>query len=110
MRRMTFREFLESVETLREAARQTPVQTSKYVVRKYCKIPLGESKDQREYIPLKPKQHICVEWLYNDLDNPTPLSVTFENHDCEGEEYDTFWSGEKLSKWLTRNAREVFDV
>lgn len=103
MEKLTFAQYLESKEQLLEAVKETPVQQVSYVVRKYCKIPLGESKDSKEYVSLKPKQTVVVKWLYEDIENPTPMSVAHDEV-----EYDTFWSGEKLDKWLSRNAREIF--
>lgn len=111
MENLTFKRYVESRTQLLEALKTTPRQSTEYVVRKYCKIPLGESKDQREYISLKPKQKIIVNWLYEDIEDPTPLSVWFDGKDTNelrGREFATFWSGEKLDKWLSTNARELF--
>lgn len=108
MEKLTFKQYVESKNQLREAVKNTPVQKVEYAVRKYCKIPMGESKDVREYIPLKPKQVMEVTWLYEDIEDPTPISVRFKIDEHEGQEFKTFWSGEKLDKWLTRNAREIF--
>lgn len=105
MEKLTFAQYLESKKQLLQAVKETPVQHVSYVVRKYCKIPLGESKDTREYISLKPKQTVKVKWLYEDIENPTPMSVELEHL---SEEFDTFWTGEKLDKWLSTNAREIF--
>jgi hypothetical protein len=109
MEKLTFAQYLETKDQLRKAIKETPVQEVEYAVRKYCKIPLGESKEDREYISLKPKQTVVVKWLYEDVEDPTPVGVWFtELH--EGVEFSTFWSGEKLNKWLSTNAREKFNV
>ena len=113
MENLTFKEYLDSKARLVEALKETPVQQVRYGVRKYCKIPLGESKQLREYVSLKPKQVMVVEWHYVDIDNPTPVTIKFQ--DPEGEDlhnclFETFWTGEKLKKWLARNAREIFNV
>lgn len=108
-KKLTFKEYLDSKEKLREAAKNTPQQTSEYKVRKYCKLVVGESKVDKEYINLKPKQTIIVEWLYNNIDNPTVVSIKFDgvrNIDPSNE-YETFWEGERLLRWLHRNTKEL---
>ncbi len=105
---LTFKEYLESKEKLREAIAITPKQTVQYSVGKYCKLIVGESRDLKEQINLKPNQTIIVEWLYNDIDNPTPLSITFEGV-CpitDANEYNSYWQPQKLQKWLLKNAFE----
>ncbi len=104
----TFKQYLESKEKLREAVKSTPQRVAEYSIRKYCKFPVGEIKEDRQYISLKPKQKIIVEWLYNDVYNPTALNVRFEGSDSvdASEEFSIFWDGIKLQKWLVRNARE----
>lgn len=107
-RKLTFKQYLESKEKLREAVRNTPQRVAEYHVRKYCKLVVGESKEDKEYISLKPKHKILVEWLYADIDNPTIIGIKFDgvkNVDSD-EEYDTFWSSERFQKWLLRNTRE----
>lgn len=106
---LTFKKYLESKARLLEAVAKTPKRTGEYHVRKYCKIPLGESKEDKVYIPLKPKYKILVDWLYTNVDNPTPLALRVECEDPEiaDQEFQTFWSGVKLQKWLARNARET---
>ena len=107
-KQLTFKEWLNTKDQLLEAVKRTPKRTAEYVVRKYCKLPVGESKEVREYIPLKPKQVITVDWLYEDIDNPTPMGLRFQNvkNVEDTDQYATFWEGQKLLKWLLRNARE----
>ena len=42
MEKLTFKQYLESKSKLREAIKQTPVHKAEYVMRKYCKLPVGE--------------------------------------------------------------------
>jgi len=108
MEKLTFKEYLESKEKLREALRNTPQRNAQYIVRKYCKLVIGETKEEKEYINLKPNQTILIEWLYNDADNPTVLGIKFDgvrNVDSD-DDYRTYWDGMKLQKWLLRNTRE----
>lgn len=114
MEKLTFAQYLETKQQLREAIEDTPVQEVRYAVRKYCKIPLGESKETKEYISLKPKQEVVIKWLYEDINDPTPVEIRFEgetlNEDVAAQKYNTFWTGERLGKWLSTNAREQFSV
>ena len=109
MDKLTFKDYLATKEKLREAIKQTPVRQATYRLRKYCKFPVGETKELKEYIALKPKQDVIVEWHYADIDNPTAISMKFkdvDNVDCE-KEYKAFWSDARLQKWLLRNTREL---
>ena len=105
---LTFKEYLESKERLREAIAITPQQIVHYTVNKYCKLIVGESKDDKEQINLKPNQAIIVEWLYNDIDNPTPLKITFEGvcPNIDSLNYKTYWQPQKFQKWLRKNSHE----
>lgn len=107
-RKLSFKEYLDSKEKLREAVRNIPHRTAKYSVRKYCKLPIGESKEDEIFVNLKPKQTVLVEWVYDDPTNPSIANIKFENvkdFECD-EEHQTFWEGVKLQKWLLRNTRE----
>lgn len=109
MDKLTFRQYLDSKDKLREALNQTPVRRAEYIMRKYCRLPVGESKEEKEYIALKPKHRVFAEWLYDDPDNPKLASVTFEgvdNVDTEKKHY-SYWPDERFKSWLERNTREV---
>ncbi|KKL70029.1 hypothetical protein LCGC14_2109020 [marine sediment metagenome] len=109
MEKLTFKQYLSSKEKLREAIKQTPVHKAEHMMRKYCKLPVGESKDKKEYISLKPKQKLIVEWHYEDLYNPSLVSFTFEGIDDVDSEkkHFSFWSDERFKNWLFRNTREL---
>ena len=104
-KQLTFKQYLSSKEKLREAIKNTPKQTIQYTVNKYYKLVVGESKDKKDYVSFKPKHKINVEWLYENIDDPTPLKINISKDDSN-DEYVTFWSGQKLSKWLLRNTSE----
>jgi hypothetical protein len=106
--KLTFKEYLASKEKLREAVTKVPQRSSTYNVRKYCKLVVGESKDSKEQIALKPGHKICVDWLYEDIDNPSIVSLTFEGvSEIDGDQqFETYWQGSKLMKWLIRNTTE----
>lgn len=106
----SFKEYIESKTTLLEAAKKDPKATSTYNVRKYCKMVVGESKEAKDYVALKPKQKIHVTWLYEDMENPIPVSIQFENVDNIqlDDEFSTFWEGSRFMKWLDKNSHEEF--
>ena len=106
--KITFKEYLDSKEKLLKAVTESPIRVATYTVKKYCKIPLGESKEEKEYVALKPKHCIVVEWKYSNPERPEPLSVRFKNikNILEDDEFSTYWSSEKLQQWLKRNAKE----
>ena len=63
-KQLSFKEYLESKEKLREAVDNVPQRTAEYTLRKYCKLVVGENKESKIYVPLKPKQKVLVEaWL-----------------------------------------------
>ena len=109
MDKLTFKQYLSSKEKLREAIKNTPVRKAEYIMRKYCKLPVGESKEDKQYIALKPKHKLVVEWNHRELDNPDLVSICFENVDevPNEEEFKSFWSDERFKKWLLRNTREL---
>ena len=98
---ITFKEYLESKDRLREAVEQTPIQLVEYEVRKYCRLPIGTSKEEKELLSLKPKQTLVVEWHYDDIKNPQPTNVALNE-----EKFHPYWNGKKLEKWLIRNTKE----
>lgn len=108
MTKLTFKEYLESKEQLREAIRNTPVVVKEYYVRKYCSIALGESDDDKRTIGLKPKHELLIEWRYDDINNPSPQWIKFKNvKDLEEtEQFAPFWHSQKLQKWLMRHTKE----
>lgn len=104
MEKLTFKQYLDSKQKLREAIELTPISIAKYTVRKYCSIAIGESNEDSTSVSLKPKQTIIVEWRYDDIDNPSINYIKLEGVDKvdSDEQHSTFWRGEKLAKWLNR--------
>jgi hypothetical protein len=102
MDKQTFKQYLESKEQLLKAIENTPVSIIEYEVRKYCTLPINETTTS---VSLKPKNIIMIEWQYNDIQNPTPLSVKFKGvRDIdENEQYDIVIPRIKLQKFLSRH-------
>lgn len=102
---LTFREYLDSKKQLRKAIEQTPVAVKEYEIRKYCSIALGETKEDAMNVALKPKQTIIVEWRYDNINDPTIISIKFKGVQALDEQYQTFWTSSKMKKWLGRHTK-----
>lgn len=108
MEKVTFKQYLESKSQLLKAIENTPTAIVEYEVCKYCSLTIGESDDDKSLVGLKPKNKILIEWRYDNIDEPTPVSIKFigsKDVDLD-EQFNTFWSGNKLQKWLSRHAKE----
>lgn len=105
---LTFKEYLDSKKRLVEAIQTCPIQYSHYEVTKYCKLVIMHEM-VKQTILLKPKQTVMVEWKYEDITNPTPLSITITDNrltETASTKYNTSWKGVKLSGWLRKNTLE----
>jgi len=103
-RKLSFKDYIDSKKKLLEAIKETPIASLTYSVKKYCKIRVGESRDKRYEVALKPTHTLIVEWQYDDIDNPEPVSIIFD--DVSTDEHDVYWNGKKLQEWLSKNAIE----
>jgi len=108
MKKLTFKQYMDSKQVLRSAITESPVHTISYSVKKYCRIPVGELKEDKQYIMLKPKQKVLVEWKYTDTLIPDVVSIQFEDVDdiSLNESFDPFWTSQRLQKWLGINTKE----
>lgn len=106
MEKLTFKQYLEGKDQLKQAIHNTPVTIVEYEIRKYCTLSIGESNDEVRLVPLKPKHSIVVEWLHDNPSNPTPMNIRFIGIEELDEEHPVFWTGIKLKKWLDRHAKE----
>ena len=105
--KLSFAQYLKSKETLLNAIDAVPQRTVEYNVKTYCKLSVGETREERTHVPLKPNHKILVDWLYDDIDNPTPLNLRFEGTSHDNHDHVANWSGERLLKWLIKNAQET---
>jgi len=103
--KLTFKQYLESKERLRIAIEETPKQSITYRVSKYCKLMVGETKEEKEFIKLKPNQTIIIEWFYDEIDNPTILNVQFNgvSEAIDNTPYGMYWRSTKIRNWLATN-------
>lgn len=106
LKKLTFKEYLDSKSQLKEAAKKQPMHQATYVVRKYCKLPVLIN-EQKQSVSLKPKHEISVKWLYEDINKPIIVSVSFNN---DGAEHKTAWSDERIYVWLSKNTKVKNDV
>lgn len=110
MEKLTFKQYLDSKDQLLKAIENTPVSIVEYEVKKYCSLTIGEDEESKVIVGLKPKQKVIVEWHYTSVDNPTPEYVRLVGlkETDEAEKHDVFWSGVKLTKWLSRHTRRKY--
>jgi len=107
MEKLTFKQHLESKTQLLKAINNCPERVAVYKVKKYCNLVVGESKDDKIKISLKPKQKIHIKWKYVN-ETPDPVMIKVENvKDVNPDDmFSTFWQSDRLIKWLNRNANE----
>lgn len=102
MHKLTFTEYLNSKDRLRELIKENTSARIAYNIKKYCKLRVGESKKLREEIALKPNQVIIVEWHYITEAIQVPLNI-----DDGVTTYSIYWSQDKLQNWLSKNSFET---
>lgn len=105
---LTFKQYLDSKDQLKNRLEQTPYSIREYEIKKYCSISLGENEQDKIIVGLKPKQKIIVEWLYTDINNPDIVGIKIQGRNTlnEDQQYKMYWSSEKMRKWLARYTRE----
>ena len=101
--KLTLTEYLDSKEKLRQAIRDDGTVKVQYSVVTYCKLPVGESRDEKELVRFKPTSTVLVEWQMNGSDERIPISV-----DNGLDRFPMYWSGPKFQKWLIKNTAEKF--
>lgn len=108
--KITFKQYLDSKERLTAAIEESPIHTATYHVHKYTNLPVGESKESKIKIPLKPTQKLHIKWKYDDINNPQVINIMFEGIDevDPTKEHIAFWASDRLSKWLIKNTTEQF--
>jgi hypothetical protein len=108
MHNLTFKQYLDSKAHLIKSLGNTPIVVQEYTVRNYCSITLGEYDDDKVTVTLKPKNKVIVEWQYDSIECPSPVSIRLESRDVsESETFATSWSSVKLKKWLHNHTKEL---
>jgi len=103
--KLSFKEYLQSKETLRKAVKEVPKTQIEYEVKKYCTFPIGESSDKQK-IKLKPSNRLFISWLCEDKNNPKAVKVEFEGTDADETTEKPTWNDAKLLKWLLNNTEQ----
>lgn len=93
-KKLTFKEYYDSLERLRSASNTLPKMLNEYIVKKYCKIPVFED-NKKNYISLKPKDTLNILWEFVDAKTPQVKNITFD-----GVTYYPSWHNEKMKKWI----------
>lgn len=106
IREMSFAEYVQTKQQLRESISKTPIYKQQYSVFKYCRLPLGESRDDSTHVNCKPKHVIEVTWRYISEDvSPELVSICVPHAEFDGNTYQT---SDNMRKWLKGNTRELY--
>lgn len=106
---ISFKQYIkQSREQLERAMGTVPTQLTEYDVKKYCRLMVGESVDEKQTVVLKPGHTISILWEYAKKNEPTPINIRFNNvEDLDTEvEFDLYWSKSQLTKWLCKNTKK----
>jgi len=96
---LSFKDYLDSKQKLKEAGNNCPRVKFLYEVRKYCKIPLTDNlSEEKQYISLKPKDVIEILWEFESKESPVAKEVklVFDNDQTM---YFS-WNNPKILKWV----------
>lgn len=99
--KLTFKEYYESKEKLLQASKNCPKIITEYIVKKYCRIPILDGKNNKDYISLKPKDVLNILWEFNDIKNPCVKNIKFENKN-----YLPYWNNAKIQMWIETTTLE----
>lgn len=107
--KLTFKQYLDSKEQLRQAITQTPVVSRQYEVVDYCNLPVLDECGNKVTLSLKPKVNLVVEWNYKSASdtNPKPASILTEGLASDDEWIEAYWNGNKMQQWLCRHTRSI---
>jgi len=105
MKPNSFKEYLISKEILVESLSRTPITTTRYIMKKYCKLPVIEQDQTRKEISLKPKCTVMVECSWPTYQTPLIHSISFLDVDSvdPNTKYTLSWKNEKILNWLDNN-------
>jgi len=100
---LTFTEYLESKNILKNAAEDAAKIKMNYYITKYCKIPVRENEDSdKKYIALKPKDVIQILWEKHD-DKMFARQIVINDADV----YHTTWTIKKFNNWVQTTCNNI---
>lgn len=100
---LSFKQYIESKERLRESILKDPIVKINYAFKKYCKFPTG-IKEEKQFVSLKPNDVVTVAWKYTSPDHRLIESIEFNNED---EIVFTYWKDDKIANWIKTNCVEL---
>ena len=106
-RHLTFKEYIETKNRLKEASSNRPIVKVRYEVKRYCKIPLKAriSDDDKVYFSMKPKNFVEVLWEYETLDSPIAKEIKLISED--GQIMYFVWSNARIKKWIDNSCHQI---
>lgn len=82
------------------------VQHCSYIVKSYCKLPVGESVNEKEVLKFRPfdtfEYYVKKETTGNEDRFPDKIVVTRSNI-IDNTTHGLYWSYEKMEDWLSKN-------
>lgn len=100
---ISFKEYIESKNILKNAAEDFAKLKISYIVNKYCKIPVTEDfEGEKKYIQFKPKDTIEIFWEKHD-DKMIARSIIINK---EYKVYPT-WNIKKFNNWVTSTCSNI---
>lgn len=106
---ISFKEYLESKNVLKEAIDTPKPSVTVYEMNKYCKLPVSILSEKQQ-VSLKPKQ--MLEILAEPSNPSKILSITVESEHNKVKTKTTFkpfWSSERVTKWIDKNTNPTPD-
>lgn len=103
--KLSFKEYLNSKQSLLDAIETTPEQIVEYEVTTYCNLPIDDSGEKQK-VKLKPRNKLFVNWLYRDKERPEVKEIQFEGTDMDASAQRPTWSDDRLLKWLMKNTTD----
>lgn len=108
--KINFKQYLESVKSeLREAMDSSPqLLEDTHIVQSHCKIRVGEDKDSRETLLLRPSEKLRIfsHILEDNTKIPSHLIVEQSKKLDDNHQYPLYWSNKKITEWLNKHTKK----
>lgn len=109
MKKLTFKQYLESKKQLLDAVNNVPTAVIEYQITKYCTLPYVDEGNEEHTLNLGPKNKILIEWtFYSDrLRLPTGFTVINSPNIDPEDVLQVIWETSKLDKWILRYTKDA---